>query len=224
MNSMYFHSNIFKVKMSRVRIYILASLVSTFLFTTVGYAGDSPEEIMRRIGEGDPAAGKIKSAFCQLCHGEDGNSDSPIYPKLAGQKASYIQRQIKNFKDGSRKDPVMKEMAETITDEQDLLDISAYFASQDQMKGNEPVVNEQGRWRFKAGNGCEVCHGANGKGTSKNPLAPVIGGQHQEYLLKQLRDFRDFFRTNDPSGMMPLIGEFIPDDGLVDVTTYESGL
>jgi len=151
---------------------------------SVAFAGDSPDEIKQRIGEGDPVAGKAKSLICQACHGEHGNPVKPDCPKLAGQYAAYIQKEIEDFQMGSRRDPIMTDIAARMTNWQDLLDISAYFASQRQMKGARPVISEPGQRRFTAGNGCQTCHGVNGKGLSpNNSQAPVIGGQQKEYLI-----------------------------------------
>ena len=210
--------------MFRARIHLSPALF-LMLFTVPVFAGDSPEDIKQRIGTGDPIAGKEKSALCQGCHGEDGNSATPDFPKLAGQYAVYIQKQINDFKSGTRKDPVMTDMAATITDPKDLLDISAYFASQPQMKGVAPVVNKGGMARFNDGNGCAVCHGANGKGLApNNPSAPVIGGQHKEYIVKQLKDFRIGARRNEASGIMAMYAGMLSDAAIDDVAGYASGL
>ena len=80
---------------------------------------------------GDAAAGKARSAVCAACHGPDGNSTNPLWPKLAGQHAAYIVKQIKDFKSGARKDPVMSPMAAPLTD-QDAENLAAYFSSQKQ--------------------------------------------------------------------------------------------
>ena len=203
----------------------LASVLSLMLLSATTFAGDSPEDIKQRIGTGDPIAGKEKSALCQGCHGEDGNSPTPDFPKLAGQYAVYIQKQIKDFKSGLRKDPVMTDMAATITDPQDLLDISAYFASQKQMQGASPVVNQRGKARFMDGNGCAECHGVYGKGLApNNPSAPVIGGQHKEYLVKQLKDFKSGARKNESSGIMAMYAKALSDAETEDVASYASGL
>lgn len=191
------------------------------LFTAQVSAGDSPEDIKQRIGAGDPVAGKEKSALCQGCHGEDGNSPTPDFPKLAGLYASYIQKQINDFKSGLRKDPVMTDMAATITDPKDLLDIAAYFASQPVMKGATPAVNKNGMARFNDSNGCGACHGANGKG---NPSAPAIGGQHKEYIVKQLKDFKSGARRNEASGIMAMYAGMLSDAAMEDVASYASGL
>ena len=80
---------------------------------------------------GDAAAGKSKSVVCMACHGPDGNSINPLWPKLAGQHAPYMVKQLKDFKSGARKDPVMAPMAVPLSD-QDIENLAAYFASQKQ--------------------------------------------------------------------------------------------
>ncbi|MEO8343620.1 MAG: c-type cytochrome [Gallionella sp.] len=188
-------------------------------------AGDSPEDIKQRIGSGDPVAGKVKSLICQACHGKEGSPAKPDCPKLSGQYAVYIQKQIKDFQKGSRKDPVMTDIAIRLTNEQDLLDISAYFAAQFQMKGDSQLINTAGKRRFTAGNGCQTCHGKNGKGLAPNdPRTPVIGGQHKDYLIKQLKDFRSNARTNESTGMMGMIADLMSDAQIEAVASYESGL
>lgn len=211
--------------MSRTRINITIGLAVMLLSATVGYAGDSPDDIQQRIGAGDPVAGKVKSLICQACHGEDGNPVTPDCPKLAGQYAAYIKKEIEDFQIGSRRDPVMTDIAARLTNEQDLLDISAYFASQKQMKGAIPVITKSGRERFTVGNGCQTCHGINGKGLApNNSRAPVIGGQYKAYLVKQLKDFRSTARTNESTGVMSMIADMMSDQQIDDVAGYESGL
>lgn len=77
---------------------------------------------------GDAAAGKSKSAVCSACHGANGISAIPNYPNLAGQKEAYLFKQMKAFKDGTRKDAVMAPMAKPLS-EADMADLSAYYAS-----------------------------------------------------------------------------------------------
>jgi cytochrome c553 len=212
--------------MSPIRIDIATSLVILLFCTTAVFADDSEEDIKQRIGSGDPVAGKEKSALCQSCHGEEGISATPNLPKLAGQYAAYIQKQMKNFKEGSRKDPVMSDNATTGTNDQDLLDISAYFASMKKMKSAKPAINKAGEARFLSeGNGCVNCHGVNGKGLApNNPAAPLIGGQYKDYLVKQIKDFRSGDRDNEPSGIMPMITSMLSDAEIEDVARYLSWL
>jgi cytochrome c553 len=203
--------------------YIIAVLISALLAATPAYAGDTPEEIKRRIGGGNPVAGKDKSALCQGCHGEDGNSAVPSFPKLAGQYAEYIARQISNFQTGTRKDPTMTDMAATLTNRQDTIDIAAYFASQKQMSGT-PVKNEAGEKIF-IDYGCLNCHGEIGKGRpANNSIFPVIGGQHKDYVVKQLNDFKTGARDTDMSGAMNELTNKMTDAQIDAVADYLSGL
>ncbi len=78
---------------------------------------------------GDAAAGQAKSAVCVACHSVDGNSVDPLYPKIAGQHAEYIARQLTLFKSGKRQNPIMLGIAMTLSD-QDMLDLGAHFAAQ----------------------------------------------------------------------------------------------
>ena len=214
----------------------LASILAVALFAaTPAYAGDSPSEIRQRIGAGDPVAGKGKSALCQGCHGEDGNSVAPTFPKLAGQWSDYIQKQVREFQNGARFNKTMTDVAASVDNFQDLFDIAAYFASQNQMACT-PVANEaeqklylEGEKLFLTGNArtgafrCILCHGEYGKGQPlNNNLFPVIGGQHKEYLVKQLTDFKHEERENDRSGMMLRITTRLTDHDIEALATYLS--
>lgn len=215
--------------MAHTKKSIAAALLAALFVATTAYAGDSSEDIKQRIGKGDPAAGKEKSAMCQGCHGEDGNSAAATFPRLAGQFANYLQKQIRDFQNELRNDPTMSGMAATVTEKQDLLDITAYFASQKQMKGSGSS-NDKGKKLYLEGNlegayGCVNCHGENGKGKSpNNAMFPVIGGQHKDYLVKQLTDFNKDERKNDPSGMMGDIAKKLTPAEIDAVADYLSSL
>ena len=83
------------------------------------------------LAAGDVAAGKAKAVMCSACHGVDGNSTNPMWPKLAGQHAAYVVKQLKAFKTGARKDPVMQGMAAPLSD-QDMENLAAWYATQKQ--------------------------------------------------------------------------------------------
>ena len=215
--------------MSHVYRYIAAVLAMISLAATPVFAGDNASEINQRIGNGDPVAGKEKSALCQGCHGEDGNSPAPDFPKLAGQWSDYTQKQVRNFQSLSRINETMNEVAMNVVNFEDLFDISAYFASQKMMTG-EPTKNETGRKLYYEGDAskgifrCVKCHGENGKGEPlNNNLFPVIGGQHKDYLIKQLKAFKSGERDNDHSGMMPRITSHMNDAEIEAVSDYLSG-
>ncbi|MGC2048812.1 MAG: cytochrome c, partial [Gallionella sp.] len=142
---------------------ITAVVLGVVIFAvTSAYANDNPEDVKRRIGSGNPADGKAKAAPCIICHGEDGNTVEPVIPKLSGQYADYIQRQIYNFQAGTISDPSMTQISKTLTNRRDLADIAAYFAGQYQMTGTS-TTNQAGEKLYKE-KGCLNCHGENGKG------------------------------------------------------------
>jgi len=207
--------------MPKFNSYFIAAALFVLPIATTAYAGDNPDEILQRTGGGDPVAGKEKSALCQGCHGEDGNSMVPTFPRLAGQYAVYIKRQINNFMEGSRRDPTMTEMAATVSSNQDLNDIAAYFASQKQMSGTQ-MINEAGEKIFR-NYSCLNCHGEIGKGRpANNSIFPVIGGQHKDYLIKQLNDFKTGSRDTDMSGAMNEVVNHMTDAQIEAVSEYLS--
>lgn len=190
---------------------------------------DSAEAIKHRSGPGDPVAGMDKSVLCTGCHGEEGNSTEPTAPKLAGQYGAYIAKELRNFQSGTRVHKIMSDIAQTVSDD-DLADIAAYFASRKKMKGNG-TDNKLGQELFLHGDmsrmmvACVNCHGVNGKGkTPTNPVFPVIGGQHKEYLRVQLINFRAGDRSNSPGGIMNIITQKLTDPELDALADYISGL
>lgn len=211
-----------------------AAKASTPAATTAAASGvetadDSPEAIKLRSGPGDPVAGKEKSQLCQGCHGEVGISIEGMAPKLAGQYAKYIAKELRNFQSGTRTHEIMSAIAQTVSDD-DLADIAAYFASREKMKG-DGHKNELGEKLFLHGDmtrmmvACVNCHGVNGKGKSPgNPVFPVIGGQHKDYLRGQLINFRDGDRGNSPGGVMNIITQKLTDEELDALADYVSGL
>ena len=186
--------------------------------------------------DGDASAGKDKSATCAACHGADGNAPVTMYPKIAGQHAEYLYKQLKEFKLGmtsggeeGRADPVMGGMAMPLSD-QDMKDLSAYFASLNMSEGTTPEdVVEQGEMLYKAGDAergipaCAACHGPRGNGTSLAGF-PKISFQHAEYLKAQLEKFRDGTRANDHNGMMRDIAKKLTDEDIEVLSKYLGGL
>jgi cytochrome c553 len=179
---------------------------------------------------GNAEAGQQKAAPCAACHGLDGNSPNPVWPKLAGQHASYIQAQIADFKAGSRQDPLMSPQAALLATEQDVADVAAYFASQQQHGGTAQAdAVAVGESLYRGGNmasgvaACSGCHGPAGMG---NPLAkfPRISGQHADYIAKALKDFRAGNRANDVNGMMRGVAARLTDNDIAAVSQYVQGL
>ena len=178
---------------------------------------------------GDAAAGKAKSAVCMACHGADGNSPNPIWPKLAGQHANYIKKQLVDFKGGSRSNEMMAPMAAPLT-EADMDNLAAYFASQKSSEGSAAADQvELGRSIYQAGNAatgvaaCMACHGPAGTGNEPANF-PRLAGQHASYLEKALKDFRSGARGNDVNGMMRGVAAAMSDREITAVSQYIQGL
>jgi cytochrome c553 len=178
---------------------------------------------------GNAEAGKTKSATCAACHGADGNSTNPEWPKLAGQHPSYIIKQLTNFKEDARVNPTMTPMAKPLS-EQDMADLAAYFSSQVRKPGEADQTKVAlGEQVYKGGNNatgvaaCAACHGPTGAG---NPAAnfPSLNGQQVTYIKNQLNAFRKGERANDAGKMMRNIAGKMTDAEIDAVAEYITGL
>lgn len=156
---------------------------------------------------GDAAAGQAKTAVCGACHGPDGNSLAPNFPKLAGQGQRYLLKQLHEIKDGKRVVLEMTGLLNNLND-QDLADIAAYYGAQ---KGSVGAADEKlvarGEALFRGGKldqgmpACTGCHSPDGVGNAPAGF-PHLGGQHADYIKKQLTAFREGERTNDGDTMV----------------------
>ena len=178
---------------------------------------------------GDVAAGKAKSATCLACHGPDGNSPNPIWPKLAGQHPAYLAKQLADFKAGARKNDLMAPMVAPLS-EQDMANLAAYFSSQTQTGGSAAEDKVAlGEKIYRAGNAesgvaaCTACHGPTGIG-NPGALYPRVSGQHAAYLEQTLKDFRAGLRANDAQQVMRGVAANMTDDEIAAVSQYIQGL
>jgi cytochrome c553 len=178
---------------------------------------------------GDAAAGKAASATCAACHGADGNSVNPEWPKLAGQGDAYLIKQLHEFKNGDRKNAVMAPMAIGLSDT-DMENLAAYYSAQTMSQGGaDEALVELGQKLYRGGNpasgvtGCIGCHGPTGAG---NPAAkfPHLAGQHAKYIENQLLAFRSGERANDAGKMMRNIADKMTDKEIQAVASYIQGL
>ena len=186
--------------------------------------------------EGNVQAGKTKAAACAACHGADGNSSVAMYPKLAGQHAKYIEKQLHDFKAGmtsggkeGRNNAIMGGMAMGLS-EQDMKDLAAYYAAQHMTPGATPeAVVEAGKALYTAGDksrgipACTACHGPRGNGMGLAGF-PKISFQHPDYIKAQLKAFRDGSRSNDLNGMMRDIAAKLTDKDIDILAAYLAGL
>lgn len=185
--------------------------------------------LMSAAQAGDAVAGKAKAATCGACHGADGNSLAPNFPKIAGQGERYLVKQITDIKNGDRQVPEMTGFVMGLS-ETDIADISAYFAGQTAGGGAaDPALVEAGKRIFLAGNeatgvpACIACHSADGKGITAAGF-PRVAGQHAAYTEKQLKDFYSAKRTNDASNVMRDIASRMHMDEIKAVSSYIQGL
>jgi cytochrome c553 len=215
-----------------VRNFIAAlSMIGILVSASAQINAGSAEDIAQRIGSGNPVAGLTKSEveLCQGCHGETGVNEISSFPKLTGQYADYIFKQLRNFKSGQRKHPVMTGMAEAIS-EADMVDIAAYFASNPTMQGDGTGDSEVAKNLFTKGDlkrdiiPCISCHGVDGKGRASGDIYPVIGGQHKLYLREQLLNWRSGARSNSAGSVMNLIAKSLSDTEIDTLSNYIAGL
>ena len=182
---------------------------------------------------GDAELGKAKSAVCTACHGADGNSVTPIWPKLAGQHEEYTARQLSLFKNGSRKATVMGALVSELSNE-DMDDLGAYYSTQKSTIGSaDESLVEIGKALYQGGradmkiSACMACHGMAGKG---NPLSgyPVVAGQHAAYSEQRLKAFRageSAGGEDDVNGkIMSSIAKHLTDTEIKAVASYMQGL
>jgi len=184
------------------------------------------------LGAGDPTAGQAKSQACVACHGNDGNSVNPVWPKIAGQYEAYLVKQLKEMRlgdKGPRFNPVMLPTIVNLSD-QDFADLAAYYAKQKPTPGSAAQVSvARGEQIYRGGNratqvtACIACHGPEGAGNEAAHF-PRLSGQHSAYTQTQLRDFRDKKRTNSTNNMMETISHHLSEEEIKAVSDYIEGL
>jgi cytochrome c553 len=196
---------------------------------TPGSAPDSP------FTHGKAADGATKAAVCAACHGPNGNSTNPDWPRLAGQSAVYIAGQLRLFRSGARPNPVMMPMATSLSD-QDIADLAVYYEAQ------TPVGLEADPSYWQAGQGlylrgardlpaCTACHGPEGRGNLAAGY-PALRAQQSVYVVKQLNDYASGARYSggtvpptDPNAvMMFTIAKQLTPEQIRDVASYVQGM
>jgi len=204
------------------------------------------------FAQGSASAGKAKVASCSGCHGEDGNSAMPGFPKLAGQHQGYLVKQLQAFKSGARNSPMMAPLALGL-DEQAMEDIAAYYASnkitpnpapklsasdddddvpaktEEQLKAELNALITQGSDLYRNGNlsrevsACVACHGPYAEG-NKPASYPSLHSQHADYVIKTLTDFKTGARSNNRENMMHMIAAKMTNEDIKAVAYYISSL
>jgi cytochrome c553 len=205
-----------------IRIIKFVGLIIVFFsFTAIAETKLSSSELV--------STKKIINNLCIACHAIDGNSVVSVNPKLAGQHAAYITKQLNNFKSGLRENAVMAGMVASLT-EKDMINLGYYFSEQDILlsAAKENGVGSLGENIFRAGikskgvAACASCHGPSGHGIPDK--YPRLNAQHSEYTLAQLNSFRLELRKNDPDGVMRTIAQKLTEEEMQSVADYIQGL
>jgi len=186
---------------------------------------------------GKAASGEAKAALCSACHGPNGNSVNPEWPRLAGQSAVYIAEQLKLFRSGVRDNPIMKPLAASLS-EQDINDLAVYFEAQtptgleadpSYWKGGEAVYLSGDAARGVPA--CVACHGPVGRGNLAAGY-PALRAQQSVYVVKQLNDYASGARytganppQTDPNAVMMLtLAKRMTPEEIRDVASYVQGM
>lgn len=186
---------------------------------------------------GKAADGATKSAVCSSCHGPNGNSSNPDWPRLAGQNAVYVAEQLRLFRSGARDNPVMKPLAATLQD-QDIADIAVYYEAQTPAGLEaDPSYWQAGRALYLHGDpahevpACIACHGPVGRGNLAAGY-PALRAQQSAYVIKQLKDYASGARYSgqNPAAasrngvMMFTIAKRLTPEQMRDVASYVQGM
>lgn len=179
---------------------------------------------------GDPALGKTKSTVCAACHGSEGISVNPIWPNLAGQHATYLSKQLQNFKQGNdREIPTMTPFVNALT-KADMEDLAAYYSQLKPATGKMlDKYKLRGEQLYRAGDAekhitaCIACHGPKATGNAYAGF-PRLAGQKAEYTILQLQAFKEGKRANDLQEIMRDISGHMSQDDIKAIAHYLEGL
>ena len=168
---------------------------------------------------------------CQTCHLSDGSGNAAAgYPRLAGINAEYLAKQLRDYRDGTRNNPIMQPNAKALSDAE-MTDVAAYFATQ--RSSALPITRDEaliargarialsGLWD-KDIPACVSCHGLAGRGVGAH--FPALAGQHADYMVTQIEAWRSGTRTNDPQALMKGIALRMTVSDIAAVAAYFASL
>lgn len=176
----------------------------------------------------------IAKQVCAACHAADGNSVAPANPKIAGQFPEYLHKQLADFKPkqgkkAARESAIMSAMVASLS-EDDMKGLATYFSGQKlkpaAASDKDLVALGQKLWRGgNAGEGVPACAGCHGPAGAGIPAQyPRLAGQYAEYVVAQLKAFREGVRANDPNGMMRGVAAHLTDREIRAVAEYAAAL
>ncbi len=215
----------------------LAAVATLSLVALPGIGQTPPAPADDPFRDGDAARGAAKGVVCSACHGPNGNSASPEWPRLAGQSAVYIVEQLRLFRSGVRNNPVMKPLATTLSD-QDIDDLAVYYEAQTPAGLEaDPSYWRDGEALYVRGDrahdvpACIACHGPVGRGNLAAGY-PALRAQQSVYVVKQLNDYASGARYTGANpaaasrngAMMFTIARRLSPEQIRDVASYVQGM
>ena len=215
--------------MKLLATYLLTALLAVTAFSSQAAAPAAPVAAApAKVVKPDLVAGEAKfTAACAACHGADGNSGTPVNPKLAQQHPEYLVKQLQEFKSGVRKNAIMQGFASQLSDA-DMKNIAFWATTKKSKPGfaKDKELVALGERIYRGGiadrqiSACAGCHSPNGAG---NPVQyPRLGGQHADYTAAQLTGFRDGVRKNNLQ--MTQVAAKLNDREILALADYIAGL
>lgn len=190
----------------------------------IGMAATLTPEHQQLIDAADPQRVAKKANKCAKCHGDGGISDDPEMPHLVGQPASYLLKQLQDFRNDAREGGRMNKAAKRLSD-QDMADLAVHFAATELPPNAsapapaEPTLVSTGdaARNIKA---CSDCHAADGKGKNDKHDAPALRGMTYDYFVMSMQSFRDGSRANDTDALMRNAAKPLSDAEISELATY----
>jgi cytochrome c553 len=181
---------------------------------------------LKLLADADPARGEnlAKEGKCRKCHGENGVSEDPEDVNIAGLSASYIYKQLADYKDRNRDDRDMYKAMKEL-EAQQMADLAVWFAEQEpaQPAADRNTSPEVLKLVFQGDperllKACASCHGRDGRGGQFDH--PALAGQHREYFIYTLTEFQEGDRTNDIYARMRSVAEALTEEEIEALATY----
>ncbi|MBA3536765.1 MAG: cytochrome c4 [Tatlockia sp.] len=167
---------------------------------------------------------------CAACHGQSGISSNPQWPSIAGQHASYVIRQLQDFKKGTLRNALAMNAISAALTENEIRELADFYAKQPTPKGATPEkFLKRGELLYRGGDfakhitACIACHGPKGTGNAQAGF-PVLRGQNALYTIQQLQAFKDGKRSNDLNSIMRDISSRMSQEDMEAVAYYIQGL
>lgn len=207
-------------------------LLAAALCAPLAALAEAPSAAKDPFTGGSAEAGAAKAAVCAACHGPNGASAMPEWPKLAGQGSRFTFEQLQAFKAGTRQNPVMQAQAQPLS-EQDMRDLAAHFALQKPSPGvASPASVAVAQKLYRAGDAargipaCAACHGPAGAGVDAAGY-PRLSGQHATYGANRLRAYRTMAAGQPAEGNAPIMAAVaarLSDAEIEALASYVNGL